>query len=124
MSNPIPSGRPLSAREFFSLPTSGRPFIPELHADDCENVDCVRCIPPAPQIAALDVPLPVVAEQTESCAVLRDALAATHSRSDELAYRLDLYLVTHPDAPISTDDDYPAFSAWLADRIAQNGAQA
>lgn len=119
MTSPIPTGRPLSAREFFSLPTSPTPFIPELHADDCDDTSCVRCVP-APQIARLDVP----AEQVAAEAVLHGALAATHSPSDALAYRLDLYLVTHPDAPVSTDDDYPAFSAWLAQRIAQNGAQA
>ena len=61
----------------------------------------------AAPIERLDVPLPVVESQAESCAVLTAALKATHSRSDALAYRLDLYLVTHPDAPVSTEADYP-----------------
>jgi hypothetical protein len=57
-------------------------------------------------IAALDVPLADV-EQQLACAPLLAALAATHSPSDALAYRLDLFLVTHPNAPVSTDADYP-----------------
>lgn len=112
--------RPLSAREFFSLPTSGRPFIPELHADDCENVDCVRCIPPAPQIAALDVPLPVVESQARQLAGGIAEQAHLLDPADPLFVRL---ACEHGDC-CSTEADYPAFSAWLADRIAQNGAQA
>ncbi|MFE7580737.1 hypothetical protein ACFU5Y_04115 [Streptomyces gardneri] len=54
-------------------------------------------------IERLDMP----AEQVAAEAVLLNALAATHSPSDALAYRIDLWLVTHPDAPVSTDADYP-----------------
>jgi hypothetical protein len=54
-------------------------------------------------IAALDVPLTKV----EPAAILLAAAARTHSPSDQLAYRLDGWLVTHPDAPVSTAADYP-----------------
>jgi hypothetical protein len=74
----------------------------------------------AAPIERLDVPLPVVEQQAESCAVLTAALEATHSPSDALAYQLDLYLVTHPTAPVSTDATYPEWAATLADRIAKN----
>ncbi len=37
---------PLTAREFLAAIDPARPFIPELHEDDCENVDCVRCVKP------------------------------------------------------------------------------
>ncbi|MEU8829427.1 hypothetical protein [Streptomyces sp900116325] len=60
-------------------------------------------------IAALDVPLSDV-EQQLACAPLLAALATTHSPSDALAYRLDLFLVTHPDAPVSTEADYPGWT--------------
>ncbi|MER5461604.1 hypothetical protein ABT010_13140 [Streptomyces sp. NPDC002668] len=72
----------------------------------------------AADLARVDVPLPVVAEQAGACAVLRDAMAHTRSPSDQLAYALDAYLVTHPDVPVSTDDDYPAWAADLAARTA------
>lgn len=60
-------------------------------------------------IAALDVPLAVV-EADARRLTLVDAEARTHSPSDRLAYRLDEYLVTHPDAPVSTAADYPAWT--------------
>lgn len=51
---------------------------------------------PAPRtIADLDV----------SVDVLTDALAA--HPDEDLAYREAAYLVTHPDAPVSTSADYP-----------------
>lgn len=62
-------------------------------------------------IERLDVP----AEQVAAEAILRSALAVTHSPSDALAYRLDLWLVTHPDAPVSTEADYPG---WIPGRAA------
>ncbi|MFZ3592245.1 hypothetical protein [Streptomyces sp. BH104] len=54
-------------------------------------------------ITALDVPTALV----QRVAILLDATTRTHSPSDALAYRLDEWLVTHPDAPISTGADYP-----------------
>ncbi|WP_306317311.1 MULTISPECIES: hypothetical protein [unclassified Streptomyces] len=54
-------------------------------------------------IAALDVPL----ARVETAAILLEAAARTNSPSDRIAYRLDGWLVTHPDAPISTEADYP-----------------
>jgi hypothetical protein len=45
-------------------------------------------------ITALDTPL----AQVEPAAILLAAAARTHSPSDALAYRLDGWLVTHPDA--------------------------
>lgn len=55
--------RPLSAREFLSLPTSGVPFIPELHADDCDDVTCVRCVKPPTSTSRMDVPAAQVAAE-------------------------------------------------------------
>lgn len=54
------------------------------------------------RIADLDTPLPVLA--------LRVAAAHTHSTSDRIAYAIDEWLITHPDAPVSTDDDYPTWT--------------
>ncbi|MET8404496.1 hypothetical protein [Streptomyces sp900116325] len=72
-------------------------------------------------IAALDVPLADV-EQQLACAPLIAALATTHSPSDALAYHLDLFLVTHPKAPVSTDPNYPGFADWVAQQQAKNEA--
>jgi hypothetical protein len=44
-------------------------------------------------IADLDVPLQTVA----ALATLMEATARTHSASDQIAYRLDEWLITHPD---------------------------
>lgn len=44
-------------------------------------------------IADLDVPLAAV----EAEAVLREAMAHTHSPSDAIAYALDLRLMAHPE---------------------------
>ncbi|WP_428956138.1 hypothetical protein [Streptomyces sp. cg35] len=57
-------------------------------------------------IAALDTPLAEV-EASVRLLTLTAAEKRTHSPSDLLAYRLDEYLVTHPDAPVSTAADYP-----------------
>lgn len=57
-------------------------------------------------IAALDTPLAQV-EANVRVLTLHAAEALTHSPSDLLAYRIDEYLVTHPDAPVSTELDYP-----------------
>lgn len=64
----------------------------------------------AHSIDRLDVP----AEQLAAEATLLAALAATNSPSDQLAYRLDLWLVSHPDAPVSTDADYPTWTPGRA----------
>lgn len=49
-------------------------------------------------ISALDVPL----EQLRNSTVLLQARLHTHSPSDALAYRIDEWLVTHPDAVKAT----------------------
>ena len=72
-------------------------------------------------IAALDVPLADV-EQQLACAPLLAALATTHSPSDRIAYAQDLYLVTHPKAPVSKDPDYPGFADWVARQEEKNEA--
>lgn len=72
-------------------------------------------------IERLDVPREVVEEEAKrlaACSVLREALARPQDESDRIAYSQDLYLVTHPEV-CSTADDYPGWSAWLADRIEQ-----
>jgi hypothetical protein len=65
-------------------------------------------------LAAVDTPLPVVEAQLAAVATLDAACVRTKSPSDQLAYRLDGYLLTHPDAPVSVDRDYPAWAAALA----------
>ena len=122
--------RPLSAREFFALPTSGIPFIPELHTDDCDNVDCVRCVD-QPQIARLDVPAELVSAE----AILRESLArhAAYGNEDEVVADADaIFLLRHPEL-CSTESGNPEWDAWLAQRIedhtaawnaAHNGGQA
>ncbi|MDH6448267.1 hypothetical protein M2155_000675 [Streptomyces sp. SAI-119] len=69
---------------------------------------------PSRLLAALDTPLPVVVAQLTAVATLDAACVRTKSPSDQLAYRLDGYLVTHPDAPVSVDRDYPQWAAALA----------
>ena len=119
MSNPIPTGRPLSAREFFSLPTSGVPFIPELHTDDCDDVDCARCVTPAP-LAALDVPLPTVAAEAVLCESL--ARHAAYGNEQEVVADADaIFLLRHPEL-CTTESGDPEWDAWLAQRIADNTA--
>ncbi|NWF25298.1 hypothetical protein HW130_03295 [Streptomyces sp. PKU-EA00015] len=97
--------RPLSAREFFSLPTSGVPFIPELHADDCDDVDCVRCVD-QPRIAALDVPLPVVESQART---LAGCLAEQAHLLDPADTAFAALACAHPEC-CSTDADYPTWT--------------
>ena len=60
-------------------------------------------------ISDLDVPLPVLEAQIR-VQTLADARAHSHSPSDQLAYALDEWLVTHPDAPISSAADYPGWT--------------
>ncbi|MFI6103218.1 hypothetical protein [Streptomyces sp. NPDC051310] len=67
----------------------------------------------AADLSRLDVP----AERVAAEALLRDARAHSHSPSDRIAYALDVYLVTHPDAPVSTESGDPEWDAWLAHRI-------
>jgi hypothetical protein len=47
------------------------------------------------------------AAEAENVQTLHDAAAHSHSPSDRLAYALDQWLVTHPDAPVSSPADYP-----------------
>ncbi|MEU1663654.1 hypothetical protein ABZ547_08560 [Streptomyces sparsogenes] len=65
-------------------------------------------------IADLDVP----AEQVAAEAPLREAIAreiALHNDYEVSALSMSLYLVTHPEAPVSTVDDYPE---WTPGRTA------
>jgi hypothetical protein len=57
-------------------------------------------------ISAVDVPLPVL--------TLQLAADRTNSLSDHLAYDLDAWLIQHPEAPVSVDQDYPQRAAALA----------
>ncbi|MGQ4343501.1 hypothetical protein [Streptomyces sp. SAS_275] len=64
-------------------------------------------------IADLDVPLETVERlvaRQRACQLLADAAKHTHSPSDRIAYALDEWLITHPDAPISTLADYPTWT--------------
>jgi len=33
----------MSARDFLAAASRARPFIPELHVDDCDDTSCIRC---------------------------------------------------------------------------------
>lgn len=57
-------------------------------------------------ISAVDVPLPVL--------TLQLAAIRTTSVSAKCAYALDAWLITHPEAPVATDADYPQRAAALA----------
>ncbi|WP_405461508.1 hypothetical protein OG786_29045 [Streptomyces sp. NBC_00101] len=59
-------------------------------------------------IARLDTPASTLRQQV-AAQTLADARKTTHSPSDAIAYDLGQYLVTHPDAPVSTDADYPGW---------------
>lgn len=54
-------------------------------------------------IAALDTP----AAQVEPAAILLEAAARTHSPSDRIGDCHAAWLITHPDAPVSTPETYP-----------------
>lgn len=51
-------------------------------------------------------PLPDVPDLT---APLLAAMARTTSASARAAYAIDLWLVTHPEVHVSTDEDYPGW---------------
>jgi len=80
----------------------------------------------AAPIERLDVPSEQVAQE----AILREQVARhTAARdwdADEYVAAYEaIRLVTHPDAPVSTDRDYPAWAAQLAARTnTQPGGQA
>ncbi|MFE0039373.1 hypothetical protein [Streptomyces sp. NPDC059015] len=62
-------------------------------------------------------------KQAADVEVLHEAASHSHSPSDRIAYALDESLLTHPEAPVTTDADAPAeWLAWLAARIAANEA--
>ncbi|MFD4547199.1 hypothetical protein [Streptomyces sp. NPDC058466] len=78
-------------------------------------------------ISDLDVPLPTLRERMaaivagqRSAQILAEAAKHTASPSDHLAYDLDAWLVRHPEAPLSTDADYPGFAEYVAAREADN----
>ena len=61
-------------------------------------------------LSRLDVPLADVeahmAEQRR-IACLLVARVRSNSPSDRLAYAMDVWLIEHPEAPVSTNDTYP-----------------
>ncbi|MFF1544142.1 hypothetical protein [Streptomyces sp. NPDC058291] len=63
-------------------------------------------------LSRLDTPLPVV-EADVAAAQFEWAAAHTASPSEQIAYRLDAWLVKHPDA-CATADDYPDWPAQFA----------
>jgi hypothetical protein len=62
----------------------------------------------------MDVPLSVVEAEIAAVQLLAAARIRTASPSDRIAFALDGWLITHHDAPVSTDRDYPAWAAALA----------
>ncbi|MEU5772623.1 hypothetical protein ABZ819_04875 [Streptomyces venezuelae] len=67
-------------------------------------------------IERLDIPL----EQVARVAVLLEAKVRSWSPSDRLAWSLDQQLVTHPEAPVSEDADYPGWVEHVAALQAHN----
>jgi hypothetical protein len=63
-------------------------------------------------LSRLDIPLPV-GEADIAAAQFERAAALTASPSEQIAYRLDVWLVTHPDA-CATAADYPDWPAQFA----------
>jgi hypothetical protein len=51
----------------------------------------------------------IVARQ-RACQVLAEAAEHSSSPSDRIAYALDGWLVRHPEAPLSSDADYPGWT--------------
>ncbi|MFC9285682.1 hypothetical protein [Streptomyces sp. NPDC057052] len=63
-------------------------------------------------ISRLDVPTDVL-EQRVAAAHFEQAAARTSSPSEQIAYRLDAWLVTHPDV-CATAEQYPDWPAQFA----------
>jgi hypothetical protein len=63
-------------------------------------------------IARLDVPTEVL-ERRVAAWHFEQAAAKTHSPSDQIAFRLDAWLVTHPTA-CATSADYPGWAEQFA----------
>jgi hypothetical protein len=83
----------------------------------------------APRPADVDVPLSRLAAdiratvaRQQACQLLADAAEHTHSPSDQIAYHLDEWLVTHPKAAVTQLADYPAWAAEMAARETANRA--
>lgn len=87
---------------------------------------------PPPPITAADVPLSTLRERMaadvratvarQRAQTLTDAAQLSHSPSDRIAYALDAWLITHPDAPLAQVADYPAWAAEMAARENANRA--
>ncbi|MEV6547914.1 hypothetical protein AB0M57_04295 [Streptomyces sp. NPDC051597] len=57
-------------------------------------------------LADLEADMKALVARQQACQVLAEAAAHTLSPSDRLAYAMDAWLLTHPEA-CSTADDYP-----------------
>lgn len=78
----------------------------------------------AADLARVDVPVAAIEAQIVA-QPLREAIARETALGDDYevsALSEALFLVTHPDVAVSTDDDYAntPWAAWLADQIAKN----
>jgi hypothetical protein len=89
------------------------------------NVKPFQTVPPKP--ADADVPLTKLQQQMAAIVagqrnsqIFADAAKHTASPSDHLAYNLDAWLVRHPEAPLSTNDDFPGWAEHIAAREADN----
>ncbi|MFD5137497.1 hypothetical protein ACFWMX_14845 [Streptomyces sp. NPDC058378] len=100
------------------------PFIPELHTDDCDDVACTRCVP-ASQISRVDVPLPELIRRVDEMAAMKRAHMATALLTEE-RHQCDPVDVAFAGlacgckARLATDEDYPGFADWVAQREAKN----
>lgn len=88
----------MNAREFLSATAQARPFIPELHVDDCDDVACVRCVKPASSTSAMDVPLPVVVAEVKALA------EAARRKRQARAERVERKRVEHLRGHMPIDD--------------------
>ncbi|MGW0579808.1 hypothetical protein ACWD25_28450 [Streptomyces sp. NPDC002920] len=64
-------------------------------------------------ITAVDVPTPLLVQQL-AAARFEEAADRTHSLSDQLAFHLDAWLVTHPDDVKAATAEYPNWPAEFA----------
>lgn len=99
------------------------PYIPELHADDCDDAQCLACKGlAAASLPSVDVPPPVLIARVEATTARKRALIAAgvaaearhlYDPSDTAFAALPC---PHPEL-CSTEADYPEWAAELAEQI-------
>lgn len=77
---------------------------------------------PLHDIAALDVPREQLEAEIAAHSFWK-AQRRTEDPSEKAAFALDAWLVTHPQAPVSRDSDYPGWAEHIAALQATNPRQ-